>query len=193
MLEFFERDARHGLSRAHTVNTPNDSLRREVSPPCTGTIQTSGYSVMAGRLLSTTHANAHRHHERPPFATSVNVSAEGRWQPDRIPFRGITTRLPVRQSRPTTRPQTHQNLIHTNKEQNSAKHRPGHTSAWPKRTLDWSRQRTTNRPPVGDGRALARYLGNFSTVAGRQSSAFSRQGKPGEQRSSNLFLPTTDD
>jgi len=188
MLEFFERAARHRLSRPHTVNTPNDSLRREVSPPCTGTIQTSGYSVMAGRLLSTTHANARRHHERPPFATPVNVSAEGRWQPDHAPFRETMTRLPVRQSRPTTRPQTHQNLIHTCKEQNSAKHRLGQTSVWPKRTLDWSRQRTTIRPPVGDGRTQVRYLGNFSTVQGSVFSFPSSDRNQRRQESQKLNL-----
>jgi len=56
----------------------------------------------------------------------VNAHAISRWQPH-IPIpKNEYMHLPVRQSRPTTRPQTHQNLIHTDKEQKLRQ-----TPSWP--------------------------------------------------------------
>ena len=69
----------------------------------------------ASRLRNTQHIHArtNTHHGVQPLATPLNVVAvkpRGRFQSlTRLPLTGQT-------SRPTTRPETHQNLIHTDKE-----------------------------------------------------------------------------
>ncbi len=119
MLEkFFVRAARHNsLARKNTAHRQQNGrpLPTSVSsgnalPPCTGTIQTSGRSVTAGRLLSTTHGM------RTAITSGRHSNACERQRHRSLAARSQKTRLPVRQSRPTTRPQTHQNLIHINKE-----------------------------------------------------------------------------
>jgi hypothetical protein len=103
-----------------------ESIERAL-PPCTGTIQTSGGTVTAGRLLSTTHGNANRHHERLAISNACE-----RQRHRSLAANSRKSRLPVRQSRPTTRPQTHQNLIHTNKEHAPcrAANEPNPSSRW---------------------------------------------------------------
>ena len=61
-----------------------------------------------------THVSRHRHHERQRATTPLNETAIDRGQPD---FSREKTAYRS-DMRPTARPETHQNLIHPDKEQN---------------------------------------------------------------------------